>query len=296
MNKNTLYHHGIKGQRWGVRNGPPYPLGASARSTSEKKADHTDHKRSLDKGSKKRYNKNKYGMDLTTQEYLIKAGIMAVGFAIPLLSKTPDVIRSMERKGRIKMAERNNTAMKLKKKTTQLPLAADLKKVNPNYNKSDAYRMNCSHCVIATELRRRGYDVEATGINNTCGEDLPFFKSFFKNIDLHNVQKNKRQSGETISDFQKRSVRDLGSTLEKYGNGARGFIAMNYQCNPSGGGHVLSWEIINGKARFYDGQDGSIDAVPFLEKTIYPNSCHYIRLDNLEIRPQILDEVVKNID
>lgn len=21
-----LYHHGIQGQKWGVRNGPPYPL------------------------------------------------------------------------------------------------------------------------------------------------------------------------------------------------------------------------------------------------------------------------------
>ena len=26
MRNNELYHHGIKGQRWGVRNGPPYPL------------------------------------------------------------------------------------------------------------------------------------------------------------------------------------------------------------------------------------------------------------------------------
>lgn len=25
-NKYELYHHGIKGQKWGVRNGPPYPL------------------------------------------------------------------------------------------------------------------------------------------------------------------------------------------------------------------------------------------------------------------------------
>lgn len=24
--KNSLFHHGIKGQKWGVRNGPPYPL------------------------------------------------------------------------------------------------------------------------------------------------------------------------------------------------------------------------------------------------------------------------------
>ena len=33
-----LYHHGILGQRWGRKNGPPYPLGASDHSASEKKA------------------------------------------------------------------------------------------------------------------------------------------------------------------------------------------------------------------------------------------------------------------
>ncbi|MCI8993386.1 MAG: hypothetical protein HFG80_11810 [Eubacterium sp.] len=26
-----LYHHGIKGQKWGVRNGPPYPLDKSGK-------------------------------------------------------------------------------------------------------------------------------------------------------------------------------------------------------------------------------------------------------------------------
>lgn len=26
MHSNELYHHGIKDQRWGIRNGPPYPL------------------------------------------------------------------------------------------------------------------------------------------------------------------------------------------------------------------------------------------------------------------------------
>ena len=32
-----LQHHGILGQKWGKRNGPPYPLSASKYSSMEKK-------------------------------------------------------------------------------------------------------------------------------------------------------------------------------------------------------------------------------------------------------------------
>ena len=31
-----LMHHGIRGQKWGVKNGPPYPLNASDKSSAEK--------------------------------------------------------------------------------------------------------------------------------------------------------------------------------------------------------------------------------------------------------------------
>ena len=34
---NELYHYGILGQKWGVQNGPPYPLSKSSMSSSEKK-------------------------------------------------------------------------------------------------------------------------------------------------------------------------------------------------------------------------------------------------------------------
>ena len=34
----VLIHHGIRGQKWGERNGPPYPLEDKAHSKSEKKA------------------------------------------------------------------------------------------------------------------------------------------------------------------------------------------------------------------------------------------------------------------
>ena len=33
-----LYHHGIEGQKWGKRNGPPYPLSKEDYSAAEKKA------------------------------------------------------------------------------------------------------------------------------------------------------------------------------------------------------------------------------------------------------------------
>lgn len=34
-----LYHHGIKGMKWGVKNGPPYPLVTGAKSKKELQAD-----------------------------------------------------------------------------------------------------------------------------------------------------------------------------------------------------------------------------------------------------------------
>ena len=38
--KNYLAHHGIEGQKWGKRNGPPYPLDPEDHSAAEKKANH----------------------------------------------------------------------------------------------------------------------------------------------------------------------------------------------------------------------------------------------------------------
>lgn len=47
-----LQHHGILGMKWGVMNGPPYPLSASRKSWSERRAEKKDAK-----WAKKNYNK-----------------------------------------------------------------------------------------------------------------------------------------------------------------------------------------------------------------------------------------------
>lgn len=55
-----LYHHGILGQRWGRRNGPPYPLDGPDHSSSERKA---GWRKSLGGGSFKRKKKKQKNVD-----------------------------------------------------------------------------------------------------------------------------------------------------------------------------------------------------------------------------------------
>lgn len=52
MPKYELYHHGITGQKWGQKNGPPYPLSASQKSSAERKTISSDEARKRELMSK----------------------------------------------------------------------------------------------------------------------------------------------------------------------------------------------------------------------------------------------------
>lgn len=77
---NYLTHHGIKGQKWGIKNGPPYPLGASDHSASERKA---GWRASLSSNlTNKKVNDNS-GFHLTDkQKKYIKIGAAVAGAAL----------------------------------------------------------------------------------------------------------------------------------------------------------------------------------------------------------------------
>ena len=51
--KEELYHHGIDGQKWGVRNGPPYPLSGATTTRMAKAAKVTDKARTITQESNK---------------------------------------------------------------------------------------------------------------------------------------------------------------------------------------------------------------------------------------------------
>lgn len=73
-----LYHHGILGQRWGKKNGPPYPLGASDHSSSEKKA---GWRKSLDNPESKKTTSKRKGLT-DKQKTAIKVGVGLVAAAL----------------------------------------------------------------------------------------------------------------------------------------------------------------------------------------------------------------------
>lgn len=62
----SLQHHGIDGQKWGVKNGPPYPLDSSKPSRKERRRDKRKENRELkkkDKELKKKIQDRKYLSD-----------------------------------------------------------------------------------------------------------------------------------------------------------------------------------------------------------------------------------------
>ena len=141
-----------------------------------------------------------------------------------------------------------------------------LRAVNPNYSSRDkAYATNCTNCVPAYEMRKRGYNVTAR----------PTTKNHY--LSRHPEEawidaKVKNTSGNGLD--------DIIDTIGKWPDGARAEVAITWK--GSRNGHVIVAENVNGKIRFYDVQSGekiSSKLFSYVEE----GKTTFWRIDNLEL-------------
>lgn len=167
-------------------------------------------------------------------------------------------------------------------------------KTNPNYNTSYAeFSMNCQRCVIAYELRRRGYDVTALPtyaqdkwnkvVTVGSGANERFegrWKGAFKGAKMEKV-------GASTS---AKTIQNIEDKMKQYGHGARGVVQIFYK---NGGGHVFNVENVHGKIQFIEAQTGRVKDIKQTMDHVITRSVGLTRTDNLRVSDRARNFVKK---
>lgn len=137
---------------------------------------------------------------------------------------------------------------------------AQLSVINPNYNFIAGYDDNCVNCVIAYDLRQRGYDVIAK-THYEC-----------------DVRRKPKELWKDIEAIDYKTVDSAISSIET-GLDARYFLGIKYSHMA---GHAVVVEVKNKAICIIDPQVGKIFQVADVEKILaYP--CIMWRIDHLEV-------------
>lgn len=150
----------------------------------------------------------------------------------------------------------------------------------------DKYTCNCQRCVIAYEMRRRGYDVEAGPYER--GDNLAIWKNnirkSFSNYDeyVHTQKYDTRPDGSKYSS-RSQLIKAMEADMLNKGEGARFILDWdwkNFSC-----GHTVNAEIIDGKVSIFDSQTGNSYSIQDLinRKDLRATTLTCTRVDNLEL-------------
>ena len=141
---------------------------------------------------------------------------------------------------------------------------------NPNHNLGAEYQYNCQRCIIATEARFRGYDVQA--LPTYDGDTMPAGSNYLSNFDNPNLNLIRHTTANA-------NRRDVEAQMASMGNGSRAVMAFEWS---GGGGHVINVVQSRGRTRYYDGQIGAELSASHLFNSISRRSnIELTRVDNL---------------
>lgn len=309
----SLYHHGIMKQKWGVRHGPPYPLSYSKHSSAQKKSN----PKSVIDGKEETTSKNQNGVsnnkdenkgltDKQKKAILVGAGITAGVLAAcggVYLYKHSNLKNELGKEFIDDLLKGSGSSFnKLGIKTISgfHDISDDCAKVNFKNKNLMGSQTNCLMTSIAHELRRRGADVTA-GLNIdpksgmvlnerhikelpklfsgdfiiNCSKDMPLdlFDNEFKSTEF---SMNKTNMWTTFD--------EMGKILKEQPNGSRGILRIGWK---SGGGHFINYEISAGELVFSDAQNGNVynasNVLRGLNAAANTEGTWFIRTDQLQL-------------
>lgn len=157
-------------------------------------------------------------------------------------------------------------------------------KVNPHYSIDyREYSSNCQRCVVAYELQRRGYDVQALATYK--GDTLPQVAYYDTNRKTWEGRwKGAFKGAKTINvgvrGNAQKTIENMNGAMRGFGPGSRGVVQVFWK---SGGGHVFNVENDRGIIKYVDAQTNRHVNIKNYMAMAVPGSVNLVRTDNLQI-------------
>lgn len=175
----------------------------------------------------------------------------------------------------------NNAAAALGTQGRAMSIERAARGANPNYSLGAEYQRNCQRCIIATEARMRGYDVQALPTFN--GDTMPMGTSYLDNFVGAKTSTIRRTTPNA-------NRKDVESQMAAMGNGAR--ATMSFQWKGGRSGHVINVMQKGGKTRYIDGQNGTeVNAKALYNAISNGKGIKLTRVDNLSFSDTVNQSV-----
>lgn len=290
-----LYHHGIKNQQWGVRNGPPYPLDSETHAK-------------VVCGSISEYRKR-----MNTRNSVEK-GLPGAGQKFISSSYENHPVESLESLAKIPEGYKLSTVRH---------------EINhPNGEDDKGRHYNCPNCAIAFDMVERGYlvnarpkqngsnvgDIEKAWVGNRKLTNLginDFGREMYDLYDAYkssNIFTSKKAYGKffnayySLCNAQKESIMD---TLKKEPDGSRGILVVGWRMDEDPSArttayHAMNYKVEGNRVVFFDAQsrnpskyDGWTDSM-WLMEDCDPREIYYMRTSDLKPANTVGEYVYSN--